>query len=194
MDLSGLPHFTVDTIRPEEAQIRTILIGHFSHLRGVRNDHGAQYRVGGLPMNGVLSRVPASEADAVELETPDADLADELRPGVSYPWVDGYWQPYHVTMILAGSWEARVFSPGPARYFRFNGVTGWQPEDAALLEGAEDLGVREGGWDHEHCELCNARIGGSADAHGYLDPEQWLCVECYEQHAVPRDVSFAAET
>lgn len=95
-------------------------------------------------MNGVLSRLPASEGDAVEFETPDAGLAHELAPGVNYPWVDGYWQAYHVTAILAGQWEPRVFSPTAARYFRLNGVTGWQPEDVPLLQGAEDLGIREG--------------------------------------------------
>ena len=145
-------------------------------------------------MHGALSRVPASTAETVEFATPDARLAPELAPGVSYPWVDGYWQAYHVAMILNGQWQARLFSPAPARYFRQDGVTGWQPEGAPLPEGAEDLGVREGAWDHEHCELCNARIGASGDPHGYVDAEDhWLCTDCYRRYAVPRDVSFAAE-
>jgi hypothetical protein len=195
MDLSGLPHFRVDTIRSLVGDVETILIGQFSHLRGVRNDHGALYRAGGRPMNGRLSRVPTSEAEAVEFTTPDAGLAKELAPGVTYPWVDGYWQAYHVAMILAGRWAPRVFSATPARYFRLNGVTGWQPEDAPLLEGAQDLGVREGAWDHEHCELCRARIGAPGDRQGYVDPEDhWLCARCYQQYALTRDVSFAAET
>ena len=194
MNLLDLPQFTVDAIRPATGSTDAILTGRFSHLRGVRNDHGALYRAGGRPINGVLSRVPASTTEAVDFDTPDAALADELAPGVTYPWVDGYWQAYHVAMILAGHWEPRLFAAARARYFRLNGITGWQPEDAALLDGAEDLGVRAGAWDHEHCELCRAHIGGPGDPHGYVDPEEhWLCVACYEQYATTRDVSFVVE-
>jgi hypothetical protein len=51
--------------------------------------------------------------------------------------------------------------------------------------------VRDGGWDHEHCELCEAHIGGSGDPHGFVDPEEhWLCRTCHERYAVPRDLSF----
>src|SRR5690242_8369046 len=92
MNLLDLPQFTVDAIRPATGSTDAVLTGRFSHLRGVRNDHGALYRAGGRPINGVLSRVPASTTEAVDFDTPDAALADELAPGVTYPWVDGYWQ------------------------------------------------------------------------------------------------------
>src|SRR5262245_46094549 len=105
MDVSGLPQFTVHTIRAETAAAGMVITGQFSHLRGVRNVQGALYRPGGRPMNGVLSCVPASTAEAVDFATSDAGLAKELAPGVAYPWVDGYWQTYHVAMILAGRWE-----------------------------------------------------------------------------------------
>ena len=94
-------------------------------------------------------------------------------------------------MILAGRWEPRTFSAAPAQYFRLGGATGWQPVGEALPHGAEDLGVRDGGWDHEHCELCNAHIGGTSDPHGYVDPEEhWLCPPCYQRYAVARDLAF----
>jgi hypothetical protein len=63
-----------------------------------------------------------------------------------------------------------------------------------LPEGAVDLGVRDGAWDHEHCELCNAHIGAAGSPVGYVDPDnRWLCTTCYETYAALHDVSFAAE-
>ena len=60
--------------------------------------------------------------------------------------------------------------------------------------GAEDLGVKEGGWDHEHCELCRARIGDAQNPDGYVDPEEhWLCLACHERYATTRDLSFVVD-
>jgi hypothetical protein len=124
------------------------------------------------------------------------DLRPDVSAGATLPWLDHYWQPYHLAMILAPAerWERRTFIATPARYFRQGRVTGWQQLDAALPEGAVDSGVREGAWDHEHCALCNAHIGVSESPEGYVDPEdRWLCSTCYAKYAVPHDVSFAAE-
>ena len=124
------------------------------------------------------------------------DLKPDVTAGATFPWLDHYWQPYHLAMILAPAegWERRTFVATPARYFRQGTVTGWQELDALLPEGAMDLGVRDGAWDHEHCELCNARIGAAGSAEGYVDPDaRWLCSACYETYAVSHDVSFAAE-
>ena len=90
---------------------------------------------------------------------------EDIRGAASDPEVtlDGYWEAYHVSMVLAGQWTLRTFAAGDARYFRLAGALGWQPAGGTLPEGAEDLGVREGGWDHEHCELCRAQIGVAPD-------------------------------
>jgi hypothetical protein len=194
MDLLDLPQFTIEDIRvaPDDAEV--ILVGRLSNLRGVRNETAWLYRSAKSSMIGTVARLPATTSEAVEFRTSDVALAPELRLGAVYPWVDGYWQAYHVAMILAGQWEPRHFAPGPARYFRLAGVTGWQPADTPLLDGAEDLGIREGTWDHEHCELCGGRIGGTASADAYVDPEDhWLCDTCHKRYAIPRDVSFVAE-
>ena len=192
MDLSGLPQFTIDARLQSECGV--VLTGHFSHLRGVRNDGGWLYRTDASAIVGTLARVPTVPEESVEFRSPDDDMAAGLAPGETYPWIDIYWQAYHVTMILAGRWEPRRFAAQAAHYFRQGGVVGWQPLGGKLPDGAEDLGVREGAWDHEHCELCNAHIGGPGDPDGYVDPdEHWLCQACYDRYAVPRDVSFAAE-
>ena len=196
MDLSDLPQFTVTEVRPEGPDGDTEVVGQLSHLRGVHNEGGYLYRPGGPSLVGGFTVMPVQADVQLVFRTPDASLAPELAPGVVYPWLDIYWQPYHLDMILAGSaaWERRAFVPEPAHYFRLGGVTGWQPAGEPLPEGAEDLGVRGGAWDHEHCELCRANIGAGGVGEGYVYADDyWLCLECFERYAKRRDVSFAAE-
>ena len=183
--LDDLPHFTIDHIFSKREDVEGCLTGHFSDMRGVRNDQGWLYRSERPSVVGTLKPMPKGAGQVVRFLSPDPEFVGELRDGESYPWVDIYWQAYHVTMVLAGRWEPRTFVATPARYFRLNGVTGWQQEDR---------GAREGGWDHEHCELCNAHIGGPGDPHAFVDPEDhWLCRSCYDRYAVPRDLSVLVD-
>jgi len=63
------------------------------------------------------------------------------------------------------------------------------PEGRTILPYAGPDGIIKGGWDHEHCELCNAHI--EADTYGYLDlGEHWVCVGCYERFVMNHDLSF----
>jgi hypothetical protein len=196
MDLSDLPQFAVTEVRPERPDGDTEVVGQLSHLRGVHNDGGYLYRPGGPSLVGGFGVTPVHADVPLVFITPDAALAPELAPGVVYPWLAIYWQPYHLDMILAGpaAWERRTFVAEPAHYFRLGGVTGWQPAGGPLPEGAEDLGVRGGAWDHEHCELCRANIGAGGAPEGYVYADDyWLCLQCFERYAMRRDVSFAAE-
>jgi hypothetical protein len=196
VDLSDLPQFAVMEILDGPTESENILVGLFSHLRGVRNERGWLYRDGAVSLLGDLRCVPADSTEPALFLTPDMGMALELKPGSTYPWLDRYWDPRHVAMVLASkeSWSRRSFSATPARYFRMDGVTGWQPVALPLPQGAEDLGIREGAWDHEHCELCNATIGASGAAEGFVNlDDYWLCVECHARYAVPHDLSFALE-
>ena len=194
MDLSGLPQFTVVELKPGRSADETLIAGHLSHLRGVHNDRGWLYR--GERGSLIADLLAAAAGGPLTISVFTEDLKPEVAPGATFPWLDHYWQPYHLAMILAPveRWERRTFVATPARYFWQGTVTGWQHVDAALPEGAVDLGVREGAWDHEHCELCNAHIGAAGSAEGYVDPDdRWLCPACYAKYAAPHDVSFAAE-
>ena len=196
MDLHGLPQFTVTVVRPSSADGVTEVVGELSHVRGVHNAGGYLYRPSGSSIAGDLDSVPRQPGVAIVFRTPDAGLAPELAPGVVYPWLDHYWQPYHLRMILAGpeTWHQRVFVATPAHYFRQAGVLGWQPAGEALPADVEDLGVRSGAWDHEHCELCRTAIGIGGGATGYVNADElWLCPACFQRYATVRDVSFAAE-
>ena len=128
--------------------------------------------------------------------TPDAALAPDLAPGATFLWLDCYWQPYHLSMVLgpAERWQRRTFVAEPAHFFSLGGVRGWQPAGGRLPDGAVDLGVRAGAWDHEHCELCRAHIGAGGAPEGYVDPDEyWLCAECHERYAARHDIAFAIE-
>src|SRR6476620_4735000 len=113
MDLAELPQFVVVEVRAEPND-EAVVLGHFSHLRGVRNDGGWLYRRPGPSLSGGLSRVPSAQGETVEFRTSDLALAPELRAGARYPWVDHYWQAYHVDLILDGHWAARQFAAEPA--------------------------------------------------------------------------------
>lgn len=196
MELADLPQFTVLEIRAAHPDGDTDIVGRLSHLRGVQSDGGWLYRPGGPSIIGRLATVPRDAGVPLVFTTPDAGLASELAPGMTYPWLDDYWQAYHLDMVLAGPahFAHRVFVTEPAHYFRLAGVTGWQPLGGPLPEGAEDLGVRPGGWDHEHCELCRTTIGAAGVADGYVDrDDRWLCPDCFARYAARRNVSFVAE-
>jgi hypothetical protein len=194
MKLEDLPQFTVDEIRPNDEEGSTLIIGHFSRLRGVRGARGYLYRSSGPSIVGDLQGMPSMSAAPVGFLTHEAEYAPELKPGVCYPWLDGQWKPYHVKMILAPTerWQRRDFSASPVRYFVLGGVTGWQPANAELPRGATDLGVRPGDWNHERCELCPEQLEASRSSEGFIDPDgRWICAHCYEKYAVRSDISFA---
>jgi hypothetical protein len=194
MKLEDLPQFTVDEMQSLDEEGNTLIIGHFSHLRGVRTARGYLYRSSGPSIAGKLEAIPASSTEPVRLLTGEAEYAPDLKPGMRFPWLDGQWKPYHLKMILAGTehWQRREFSPSPVRYFVLDGVTGWQPVDAKLPPGATDLGVRPGDWNHQRCELCPEQLEASRSSEGFVDPDgRWICAHCYESYAVRSDIAFA---
>jgi hypothetical protein len=194
MKLGDLPQFTVDDIQSGPEEGSTIIVGHLSHTRGVRNTRGYLYRAHGPSLMVDLDAIPSSSADPVRVRTADAEYAPELKRGASYPWLDGSWQPYHLKMVLspANRWQRRTFTAAPARYFMLDGVTGWQSPDAELPLGATDLGVRSGEWNAERCELCPEELECSRSSEGFVDPDgRWICAHCFESYAKRNDIAFA---
>jgi hypothetical protein len=194
MKLEDLPQFTVDELHRLDDEGNTRIIGHFSHLRGVRSASGYLYRASGPSIAGDLEAIPTTSTEPVRLLTREAEYAPDLRPCARYTWLDGQWKPYHLKMILTATerWQRREFSASPVRYFVLDGVTGWQPADAELPSGATDLGVRLGDWNRERCELCPEQLEASRSSEGFVDPDgRWICAHCYESYVVRSDISFA---
>jgi hypothetical protein len=115
----------------------------------------------------------------------------QINAGDSYPCHDAYWDLHQIRMIMKGEWHLQQFVPRDATLFELHGVTGWGPVEAGVPEGAEVKDVLPGGWDHEHCEICGAKIGRGGIASGYVDPEgHWLCPTCHDRWAQEQDLGF----
>jgi hypothetical protein len=109
------------------------------------------------------------EAGAL-FDTPDpipADLA--VGDVVLY---QGWWDPdqFVIAQTTPETWQLVAFEPLDAELIRHDGSTEIIP----------------GGWDHEHCRLCWAKIGKSDDQlrRAYFDGSDWLCTGCYETYVV----------
>lgn len=91
-------------------------------------------------------------------------------------------------------WELTEFKPQPALIDRSNkSYSSWQryygqDYDRNVCE------VRDGGWDHEHCDFCWAKIwttpAKNEFSSGYTDgADAWVCPPCYE-HIILRGESI----
>jgi hypothetical protein len=194
MKLEDLPRFTVKELREADPEGNSLIIGRFADLQGVCGTHGYLYRAHGPSIMGDLEAIPMSITEPVRFHTADAGYAPDLKAGASYPWLDGSWKPYHLKMVLSPPerWQPRSFSAKPVRFFLLDGVTGWQAPDAELPQGATDLGVRSGDWNHACCELCPEQLEAARSSEGYVDDEgRWICAHCFEKYAKRNDISFA---
>ena len=194
MKLEDLPRFTVQEIHESDAEDKSLIVGHLSHLQGVRGARGFLYRSHGPSIMGELEAIPSAPSEPVRFLTADASYAPELKPGACYPWLDGSWKPYHLKMVLspADRWQRRSFSASPMRFFLRDGVTSWQDPDAKLPPGATDLGVRSGDWNRACCELCPEQLEAARSSEGFVDDEgRWICAHCFEKFAKRNDISFA---
>jgi hypothetical protein len=190
-----LPNFEVAAVIPGQDRSAEI-IGRYTSVLGARRERGWLLRRDGPSI--ICDRrelVPSTESRCT-LWTPDGGFAADLRTGERYCWLDAIWNPYHVDMILQPieAWQLKRFEPASAQYFRQSGVVGWQKSGPAIPDGALDLGVREGAWDHEHCEICRATIGFGGHTQGYVDADdRWLCEPCYVRYARTHSLAWMLE-
>jgi hypothetical protein len=116
-----------------------------------------------------------------------------LRPTESYPFMDGYWgERAELVLDESRSWQRAVFEASDMVLFPGPGGTSM----GARSSPDEPAGgkVTPGGWDHEHCEICNTKIGCGGEPEGFFSPpDAWVCQECYNSFVVPRSLAFAHE-
>lgn len=188
MKLSDLPSMTVERI--ERGSDGLAVEGRFDRLDGVRE--GGCFRLSrGVYVWANLVVSDRASGLVVVTDARDRQLA-QLRVGERYTWLDDYWQMPLVEAIAdeALEWQQFNFAASDAACFKQGTVIGWQQVGRDLPAGVVDLGVKSGGWDHEHCGLCDARIDESAPV-GYTDNNgQFLCSECYARYGATHDVSF----
>jgi hypothetical protein len=187
--LEDLPAFEVQRIddggEPE-------LIGVFTHLHTVRLGRSWLYAGDAGSLIGDLADIDETSRSA-RFIAPFWSLASPIQVGSVAPWLDAYWQAHHITMILdtEAGWLRTEFVPSPAQYFRLGKVLGCTKLGQALRADAVPTHIDETGWDHEHCELCQSKVGLGGAAYGYQDRHhRWLCERCYRDYAAPHSLGF----
>jgi hypothetical protein len=107
--------------------------------------------------------------------------------GVMNRPVEQWWTDQQLALVEDRSrwWHLKTFEPSAASEHFIEGVRvlGKTSGSAAASN------VIEGGWDHEHCELCWTTISpfpGDSPT-GYTDGDRWLCAPCYTQYIQPRE-------
>lgn len=194
--LGDFPHFRVTGVdegtRDSDGYIPLELSGAFDTLEGVREGRCWLLLSDKQSLIGDLASLD-SDAKTALYRTSEKTVPEVL--GRNLPYLDGYWQAYHVWMVTDANqpWQELVFHSSDAVSFSCEGGDGRmlrglrkaKPEDSQNPE----LQIVQNGWDHEHCELCNAHIDPGDCC--YRDAEgAWVCQRCYRQYVQPHDLSF----
>jgi hypothetical protein len=184
MTLDELPTFTVDRLEGDRAfggVDRALWIGE-RHLGDVLLPDGRF-------VAGRFVNVNFGTLTAWFVLTTSEELA-LLQVGERYRRFDGYWGE-RAALVLDRNrrWTQRTFAPVDAvAYKRPRDTLFGKATNQNLPEGGTLI---NGGWDHEHCEICSAKI--SPHTHPvamFSEPDHWICRECYEKFVVPHSLDF----
>lgn len=197
--LRDLAQFTIRTLEPI-SDLQVELRGVFTHLTGVRLSEEGDQTVGFL----YVSRNDSVYVQRKEF-SPSSRTAifaawnsdKHLSAGESYPYVDYYWSPKQVSFALepASAWRRVLFKAKDSVRYHDPKVPGWWTSHVAVVpvsDGATDVHIIKGGWDHEHCNLCKSRIGKKGARYGYYSKadNDWVCVSCYKNFIAGHDLRF----
>jgi hypothetical protein len=169
-----------------------------------------------IALSGDLKFQNAAAGSAL-FETSDERMPEVI--GLKLVYVDPEWEPYHVWMVAEPNWKwnRTLFHTADAvtKIVEGNGVSVIDGEEVSkwievkkdgegnrlsryypvFPSGKSTLppigpeGIIKGGWNHAHCELCDAHI--DAGHYGYLDlGEHWVCEGCYSKYVLSHDLSF----
>jgi hypothetical protein len=188
--LSDLPHFRI--VETSLTSDGATLLGFFNHLNGVRAGRSWLYAGVDSSVIGDLTELER-ETRRAAFVAPFWNPASPVQMASDVPWIDGYWQPYQIAMIIDADahWERTLFVPSPAQYFVNGNQIGYCPLGQALPEGAVATEVKAAAWDHEHCEIWHEKIGVGGDPYGYRNREnRWVCDACYRAYGEPRSLGF----
>jgi len=113
-----------------------------------------------------------------------------LKSGGQYPFIDAYWGERAELVLDEGRrWQRTHFEPSDMVSFPL--------EDGSWLGRRSSPEAPSGGelvpgaWDHEHCRICQEKIGCGGVPDGFLSPpDAWVCEECYAGFVAPRSLAF----
>ena len=89
-------------------------------------------------------------------------------------------------------WDRQKFSKKDGYEFDFLGkkMISKDKKKPGFATGG-DGNVQEGGWNHEHCEICEATISEYVNIFGYVSNDgKWVCEKCYQIFIKPINISF----
>ena len=115
-----------------------------------------------------------------------------LRNNRSYPRLDGYWgERTELVCDRSRGWRERRFEAADAVGFSADRGHMIRKMSDSLPAGGT---IIEGGWDHEHCEICWATISPAGEPIGmFAEPDHWVCCNCYHRFIVPRSLDFIVD-
>jgi len=195
VELNDVAHFRITSIKPGKKNW-VLLKGVFNHLEGVRKEcqHGFLYVSRQDSVYGELKSLDRKTREASFL---GRATRKKLRVGLALPFVDRYFDAAQVARALepASLWEKVRFRPQTMVRYRDPAAPGWWTShtlDRKVSAQATEVHYVEGGWDHEHCNLCLGRIGVGGNSHGYFKKVEnvWLCQGCYKKFIARHDLRF----
>lgn len=184
MTPADLPQFTVTEVLPDRC------IGRFSPSPWVNENWIAGLHLGEHRfLWGRFCLVFRDAAKCSFSPNHPNDLA-RIRVGTTYPYIDGYWGERAELVLDAGrAWKQREFEPSDM--VMLPGSDGTTFGTSAVGDGPVGT-IVPGAWDHEHCDVCNRKIGCGGEAEGYFStPDAWVCEECHSTYVLPRSIAFA---
>ncbi|HEX4006562.1 MAG TPA: hypothetical protein VHX60_10335 [Acidobacteriaceae bacterium] len=207
---ADLPQFTVTSVEGGEPGadgfIEWRLRGQLNQLEGVTLD-GWSFLL--LPGKESLTG-DFGQPQGPHHETSFCALTktDQNRPeaeGLSLACLGPYHRPHHVLMVEDGpeAWVERVFAASDAVAEKFVGTDGQAYRKLSMAGSAAGPGddpsakseamawIVPGGWDHEHCEICNVHIDPEDRYFHHAEWRAFLCVSCYEKYVVLGNIEFA---
>ncbi len=111
-----------------------------------------------------------------------------LRTGEAYPFLDLYWGDRAILVLdRSRTWRQETFQPVDAVESFRDG----QRVLTMVSTGQTGGSLVPGGWDHEHCEICYAKLSEREQPVGWISSKgEWLCNQCHADYQVPRSLAF----
>lgn len=201
ISVEDFPHFKIENIEEVPAEPNNDgnlkLLGHFEKSEQVHpTEMSWDWFLRTEKHENILGRWEWTDRKSGAATVWVTGEKENFSVGMKLPFLDAYWQAYKVWMIVdpKNEWEKVAFKATPAISRPYSDGEGnrsiyVRPVPGGVTPGPGETLVK-GGWDHEHCELCNVSLEPGDS--GYLDLEDhWVCEKCYKKYVGPRDLSFA---
>jgi hypothetical protein len=217
--LEDFPQFTVAAVRRGETAdgyMRFELEGKFNQT--IKENEGEWFYLLFSEKNSLCVTLKSLNKDTGETIVTCDEKEEPNVAGKTLAYLESYWRPNNVWMILDPDWgwDRKQFQGADAIAEDF------ESKDVSIIDGREvkfwtkleavektessryypageqsaqpgpGQRVVPGGWDHEHCALCNVHV--DVGDVGYCDRDgEWMCIKCYERYVVQHDLAFVDE-